>query len=602
MDIVEMPAVVPADPQANATDLLVDRVKQSPTGVLFGIQRGDSWGEVSTIEFYQQVVALAKGFVAAGVAPGDRVGFMCRTRYEWTLVDFAMWFAGGVLVPIYETSAPSQIEWIVSDSGATEIIFETEEMKARFDEVAASLPNIKATWTIESGALDALVEQGAAVADEEIDRRRSIATGKDIATLIYTSGSTGKPKGCVLTHSNFVELCRNTQVSLKTVINEEASTLLFITTAHIFARFISVLCVTAGVKVGHQPDTKLLLPAMQSFRPTFLLAVPRVFEKVYNTAEQKAEAGGKGNIFRAAARAAVAYSKAQDAGHIPLGLRIKFAVLDRLVLSKLREAMGGQVKYAVSGSAPLGDRLGHFYKALHLKVLEGYGLTETTAPATVNRPEKFKIGTVGPVLPGVSVKIGAEGEIMVKGINVFDGYWNNAAATADTFEDGWFKTGDVGNFDADGYLTITGRKKELIVTAGGKNVAPSYLEDPIRADPLIGQVVVVGDKKPYISALITLDSEMLPMWLANNKLDPNLSLAEAAKLPAVLAQVQAAVDRANAKVSRAESIRKFTILPVEFTEASGHLTPKMSIKRNIIMQDFASDVEAMYTHEDLPGD
>jgi long-chain acyl-CoA synthetase len=602
VDIVEMPAVVPADPQANATDLLVDRVKQSPTGVLFGIQRGDSWVEVSTIEFYQQVVALAKGFVAAGVAPGDRVGFMCRTRYEWTLVDFAMWFAGGVLVPIYETSAPSQIEWIVSDSGATEIIFETEEMKSRFDEVSSSLPNIKATWTIESGALDALVEQGAAVADEEIDRRRSIATGKDIATLIYTSGSTGKPKGCVLTHSNFVELCRNTQVSLKTVINEDASTLLFITTAHIFARFISVLCVTAGVKVGHQPDTKLLLPAMQSFRPTFLLAVPRVFEKVYNTAEQKAEAGGKGNIFRAAARAAVAYSKAQDAGHIPLGLRIKFAVLDRLVLSKLREAMGGRVKYAVSGSAPLGDRLGHFYKALHLKVLEGYGLTETTAPATVNRPEKFKIGTVGPVLPGVSVKIGTEGEIMVKGINVFDGYWNNAAATADTFEDGWFKTGDVGNFDADGYLTITGRKKELIVTAGGKNVAPSYLEDPIRADPLIGQVVVVGDKKPYISALVTLDSEMLPMWLANNKLDPNLSIADAAKLPAVIAQVQAAVDRANAKVSRAESIRKFTILPVEFTEASGHLTPKMSIKRNIIMQDFASDVEAMYTHEDLPGD
>jgi long-chain acyl-CoA synthetase len=602
VDIVEMPAVVPADPQANATDLLVDRVKQSPTGVLFGIQRGDSWVEVSTIEFYQQVVALAKGFVAAGVAPGDRVGFMCRTRYEWTLVDFAMWFAGGVLVPIYETSAPSQIEWIVSDSGATEIIFETEEMKSRFDEVSSSLPNIKATWTIESGALDALVEQGAAVADEEIDRRRSIATGKDIATLIYTSGSTGKPKGCVLTHSNFVELCRNTQVSLKTVINEDASTLLFITTAHIFARFISVLCVTAGVKVGHQPDTKLLLPAMQSFRPTFLLAVPRVFEKVYNTAEQKAEAGGKGNIFRAAARAAVAYSKAQDAGHIPLGLRIKFAVLDRLVLSKLREAMGGRVKYAVSGSAPLGDRLGHFYKALHLKVLEGYGLTETTAPATVNRPEKFKIGTVGPVLPGVSVKIGTEGEIMVKGINVFDGYWNNAAATADTFEDGWFKTGDVGNFDADGYLTITGRKKELIVTAGGKNVAPSYLEDPIRADPLIGQVVVVGDKKPYISALVTLDSEMLPMWLANNKLDPNLSISDAAKLPAVIAQVQAAVDRANAKVSRAESIRKFTILPVEFTEASGHLTPKMSIKRNIIMQDFASDVEAMYTHEDLPGD
>jgi long-chain acyl-CoA synthetase len=362
------------------------------------------------------------------------------------------------------------------------------------------------------------------------------------------------------------------------------------------------LCVTSGVKVGHQPDTKLLLPALQSFQPTFLLAVPRVFEKVYNSAEQKAEAGGKGKIFRAAARAAVAYSKAEDAGHIPLRLRLKFAVLDRLVLSKLRAAMGGRVKYAVSGSAPLGDRLGHFYKSLHLKVLEGYGLTETTAPATVNRPEKFKIGTVGPVLPGVSVKIASDGEIMVKGINVFDGYWNNAQATAEAFEDGWFKTGDIGAFDSDGYLTITGRKKEIIVTAGGKNVAPSYLEDPIRADPLIGQVVVVGDKKPYISALVTLDGEMLPMWLTNNKLNPTMTVVEASKHPAVLAQVQAAIDRANAKVSRAESIRKFTILPLEFTESSGHLTPKMSIKRNIIMQDFSNEIEAMYAHEDLPGD
>lgn len=602
MDKVEMPAVVPADPNANATELLLARVEKSPMSPLFGVQRGDTWVDVTALEFYQQVIALAKGFVAAGIQPGDRVGLMCRTRFEWSLIDFAMWFAGGVLVPIYETSAPSQIEWIVSDSGAVAIMFETDEMRARFTEISTNVPAIRNQWIIDSGAIDELSVQGVSVADEEIERRRLIATGKDIATLIYTSGSTGRPKGCVLTHSNFVELCRNTSVSLATVVNEEASTLLFITTAHIFARFISVLCVTAGVKVGHQPDTKLLLPALQSFRPTFLLAVPRVFEKVYNSAEQKAEAGGKGNIFRAAARAAVAYSKAQDAGHIPLGLKLKFAVLDRLVLSKLRAAMGGRVKYAVSGSAPLGDRLGHFYKALHLKVLEGYGLTETTAPATVNRPEKFKIGTVGTVLPGVSIKIGADGEIMVKGINVFDGYWNNAEATAETFDNGWFKTGDIGTFDDEGYLTITGRKKEIIVTAGGKNVAPSYLEDPIRSDPLIGQVVVVGDKKPYISALITLDSEMLPMWLANNKLDPSMSVDDASAHPAVLAQIQNAIDRANAKVSRAESIRKFTILPMEFTEATGHLTPKMSIKRAVIMKDFANEIEAMYAHEDLPGD
>ena len=602
MDLSSMPAVVPADPQANCTQLLLDRVNETPDHPIFAIPAGEGWRDVSATEFYEQVYSLAKGFVAAGIKPGDRVGLMCRTRYEWSLIDFAMWFAGGVLVPIYETSAPDQIQWIVSDSGAVAVMFETAEMHARFNIIHGTVPHVHTTWTIEGNSLESLVEIGRDVADEEIERRRQIATGKDIATLIYTSGSTGRPKGCVLTHSNFVELCRNTTVALSEVINTEASMLLFITTAHIFARFISLLAVTGGVRVGHQPDTTKLLPALQTFQPTFLLAVPRVFEKVYNSAEQKAEAGGKGNIFRAAARTAVEYSKAEDAGHIPLGLRFKFAVLDRLVLSKLRAALGGRVKYAVSGSAPLGSRLGHFYKALHVKVLEGYGLTETTAPATVNRPEKFKIGTVGPAMPGVDIRIAADGEVLVRGINVFDGYWKNEKATAETFDGDWFKTGDIGSIDEDGYLTITGRKKELIVTAGGKNVAPSYLEDPIRSDPLVGQVVVVGDQKPYISALITLDSEMLPVWLANNKLDAGMSLAEAATNPRVTAQVQAAIDRANARVSRAESIRKFVILPIEFTEASGHLTPKMSIKRAVIMKDFATEIEGLYDHEDQPGD
>ena len=602
MDLSSMPAVVPADPQSNCTQLLLDRVNETPDQPIFAIPQAEGWRDVSATEFYEQVYALAKGFVAAGIKPGDRVGLMCRTRYEWTLIDFAMWFAGGVLVPIYETSAPDQIQWIVSDSGAVAVMFETAEMHARFNTIHATVPHVHTTWTIEGSSLESLVDIGRDVADEEIERRRQIATGKDIATLIYTSGSTGRPKGCVLTHSNFVELCRNTTVALSEVINTEASMLLFITTAHIFARFISLLAITGGVRVGHQPDTTKLLPALQTFQPTFLLAVPRVFEKVYNSAEQKAEAGGKGNIFRAAARAAVDYSKAEDAGHIPLGLRLKFAVLDRLVLSKLRAALGGRVKYAVSGSAPLGSRLGHFYKALHVKVLEGYGLTETTAPATVNRPEKFKIGTVGPAMPGVDIRIATDGEVLVRGINVFDGYWKNEKATAETFDGDWFKTGDIGSIDEDGYLTITGRKKELIVTAGGKNVAPSYLEDPIRSDPLVGQVVVVGDQKPYISALITLDSEMLPVWLANNKLDAGMSLAEAATNPTVVAQVQAAIDRANARVSRAESIRKFAILPIEFTESSGHLTPKMSIKRAVIMKDFATEIEGLYDHEDQPGD
>ena len=374
-----------------------------------------------------------------------------------------------------------------------------------------------------------------------------------------------------------------------------ASTLLFITTAHIFARFIAVLAVHAGVRVGHQPDTKQLLPSLGSFKPTFLLAVPRVFEKVYNVSEQKAEAGGKGKIFRSAADTAVAYSKAKEAGKVPFGLKVKFALFDRLVYGKLRHAMGGNVKYAVSGSAPLGPRLGHFYHALGITILEGYGLTETTAPATVNLATKSKIGTVGPALPGVSVRIADDGEIEVKGINVFKEYWKNPEATAETFDGDWFKTGDLGSFDADGFLTITGRKKEIIVTAGGKNVAPAALEDPIRANPLVGQVVVVGDKKPFISALITLDPEMLPVWLNNNDEDAGMSVEEATGNAAVLAEVQRAIDAANENVSRAESIRKFTILSTELTEASGHLTPKLSIKRNVILEDFAGEIEAMYS-------
>jgi long-chain acyl-CoA synthetase len=601
VNVYEVPALVPADPQANTTDLLLDRVRLTPDGALFSVPEGAGWRDITSSEFLAQVRALAKGFIASGIKPGQRVGLMCKTRYEWTLIDFAMWFAGAALVPVYETSAPSQIQWILEDSEAVALIVETDDHLTRFEEVRSGLPAIHAVWHIDGGSLTELVTLGQGVSDGEVEERRTSLVGSDLATLIYTSGSTGKPKGCVLTHSNFVELCRNAQARIPEVVNPNSTTLLFITTAHIFARFISILCVEGGVKVGHQPDTKQLLPAMQSFRPTFLLAVPRVFEKVYNSAEQKAEASGRGAIFRKAAAVAVDYSKADLAGHVPLGLKLQFMLYDRLVLSKLRTALGGRVKYAVSGSAPLGDRLGHFYHALGMIILEGYGLTETTAPATINPPAKFKIGTVGPAIPGVSLRLGPDDEVEVKGINVFAGYWKNEAATAETFDGDWFKTGDIGSFDADGYLTITGRKKEILVTAGGKNVAPAFLEDPIRADPLIGQVVVVGDAKPFISALVTLDPEMLPMWLANNKLDTTLTLAEAAEHPAVISAVQAAIDRANERVSRAESIRKFKILPVEWTEASGHLTPKMSIKRHVIEHDFADAIESMYAHQHLPG-
>ncbi|MEV1130655.1 long-chain fatty acid--CoA ligase [Agromyces sp. NPDC049794] len=595
----ETPALVPADPEANTTDLLVQRVAATPDSVLFSLPTGDGgWKPVTTREFHQQVVALAKGLVASGIEPGDKIGLMAKTSYEWTLIDFATWFAGAVLVPIYETSSPAQVKWNLGDSGSIALIVETPDHFARFDEVHPELPAIRNVWQIDLGDLDKLVAAGAEVTDEEIERRRNLAVGADIATLIYTSGSTGKPKGCVLTHSNFVELSRNSAVALKEVVLDPngASTLLFITTAHVFARFISVLCVHAGVRVGHQPDTKQLLPSLGSFKPTFLLAVPRVFEKVYNVSEQKAEAGGKGKIFRAAADTAVAHSTAKETGaKIPLGLKLKFALFDRLVYGKLRAAMGGNVKYAVSGSAPLGPRLGHFYHSLGIVILEGYGLTETTAPATVNLATKSKIGTVGPALPGVGVRIADDGEIEVKGINVFKEYWKNPEATAESFDGEWFKTGDIGSFDSDGFLSITGRKKEIIVTAGGKNVAPAALEDPIRANPLVGQVVVVGDKKPFISALITLDPEMLPVWLNNNDEDAGMSVDDAAKNPAVLAEVQRAIDAANENVSRAESIRKFTILPTELTEASGHLTPKLSIKRNVILEDFAGEIEAMYS-------
>ncbi|MGX1792101.1 AMP-dependent synthetase/ligase [Microbacterium sp. NPDC055312] len=592
----EVPAIVPADPEGNVSDLLAERVKKTPDLALFSVPEGDGWRDISAKDFETAVVALAKGFVAAGIQPGEKVGFIAKTTYDWTLVDFALFYAGAVMVPIYETSSPAQIQWIMEDSGATALIVESAEHFTRADEVRGDLPLVREIWQMHLGAIDTLTARGAEVDDAEIERRRGIAVGSDIATLIYTSGSTGRPKGCVLTHSNFVELSRNSAKALDEVVSAPgASTLLFITTAHVFARFISILAVHSGVRTGHQPDTKQLLPALGSFKPTFLLAVPRVFEKVYNSAEQKAEAGGKGKIFRAAAAAAIEHSTLREEGKpIPFGLRMKFALFNKLVYGKLREAMGGNVAYAVSGSAPLGARLGHFFHSLGVVILEGYGLTETTAPATVNLAHKSKIGTVGPALPGVGVRLADDGEIEVRGINVFKEYWNNPEATEAAFDDGWFRTGDIGSFDSEGFLTITGRKKEIIVTAGGKNVSPAMLEDPIRSNPIVSQVVVLGDQKPFISALVTLDSEMLPTWLANNGLPGDMSLSEASRNPAVREEVQRAVDRANKMVSRAESIRKFTILPVEWTEASGHLTPKMSIKRNVILDDFADAITEIY--------
>jgi long-chain acyl-CoA synthetase len=591
-----VPLAVEPDVNANATDLLIDRVQATPDAALFAVPDGvGGWSDISAADFLARVRALAKGLIASGIRPGDAVGLMCRTRYEWTLVDFATWFAGALLVPVYETSSPAQVQWNLSDSGAVALILETPDHFARFDEVHADLPDVAHVWQIDLGDLDKLAAAGVDVDDDELERRRTAAGPDDLATIIYTSGTTGRPRGCMLTHANFVETSRNAAHAMSDVVAPGSSTLLFITTAHVFARFIAVMSVHAGVRVGHQADTKQLLPSLASFKPSFLLAVPRVFEKVYNSAEQKAETGGKGAIFRRAVAVAIAHSKALDEGSVPLGLRLRFALFDRLVYSKLRKAMGGNIRYAVSGSAPLGTRLGHFFRSLDIRILEGYGLTETTAPASVNLVSKFKIGTVGPALPGVSIRTDDDGEIFIKGENVFAGYWNDPEGTAEVLHEGWFRTGDLGSLDADGYLTITGRKKEIIVTAGGKNVAPAVLEDPIRANPLVAQVVVVGDQKPFISALVTLDTEMLPVWLNNAGEAADMPLAEAAEHPKVLAEIQRAVDEANTAVSRAESIRKFIVLPLELTEQSGHLTPKMSVKRAIVLKDFAPQISDLYT-------
>lgn len=589
------PMIVPADPKLTTSGLLVERVKQTPDKPLFSKLEGDDkWSDVTSKEFEQEVIAVAKGLVAKGLKPGEMIGFMGKTHYDWTLIDFAIWYAGAIMVPIYDTSSAKQLEWILSDSGSAAMISQYAEHDARVQEVIGQLPNVRFNMCLEKGAIAELIEAGKGIADSEIEKLRNLAKPSDIATLIYTSGSTGKPKGVVLTHSNFVDLSRNSYQALNELL-VDASTVLFITLAHVFARFISVLSIHAGVKIGHQPDTSKLTIALGSFKPTFLLAVPRVFEKVYNAAEQKTEGEGKGKIFRAAAEVAIKHSEALETGKIPFGLKLKFKLFDKLVYGKLRALLGGNVKFAVSGSAPLGHRLSHFYRSLGVVILEGYGLTETTAPVTINRPNLYKIGTVGPALPGCGMRIAADGEVETTGINIFREYWKNPEGTADAFtEDGWFKTGDIGSIDADGYLTITGRKKEIIITAGGKNIAPAQLEDPVRAHPLVSQIVVVGDRKPFVSALITLDAEMLPTWLKNNGEDQNISVAEASKLAKVQEAIQEAVNRANAEVSRAESIRKFIILEHDFTELSGHLTPKLSIKRHVILEDFKETIEGLY--------
>lgn len=584
-----------APDHGSAARLLGDRVRLTPDRPILAQRHGDTWTTFTAAETLARVRGIAKGFVAAGLEPGAHVAILSRTRLEWTLVDFAVWTAGLVSVPVYETSSPDQVRWILSDSESVAIVVEQEEHARRVASIAPDLPSLGQHWTIDGGGLDDLTRLGEDVTDDELDARTANVHGHDDATIIYTSGSTGRPKGCVLRHDNFTATVEGASEAMPEVVADGASTLLFIPLAHVFARFIAAMSVSAGVLVGHEPDTKDLMRAVSTFKPTFLLAVPRVFEKIYNSAEQKADLGGKGRIFRAAADTAVAHSEALAAGRVPFLLGLKFKLFDRLVYAKLRDALGGRVGYAVSGSAPLSPRLSHFFRSIGVLILEGYGLTETTAPATVNRARELRIGTVGRALPGIEVRIADDGEILIRGVNVFDRYWRNDEATEQAFADGWFRTGDLGQLDADGVLTVTGRAKELIVTASGKNVAPAPLEDGIREHPLIGQVVVVGEGKPFVAALVTLDREMLPGWCESRGITPALSGHEAAYDERVLSAVQEAIDAANGRVSRAESVRSFTILDTDLTEASGHLTPKLTIKRSVILKDFAADIDHIYS-------
>jgi long-chain acyl-CoA synthetase len=599
-----IPALTEIADGASLADVVFRRAESEPgSTVIRRRSAGGGWQNVTAGAFAAEVRALAKGLVAAGIEPGDRIGLMSRTRYEWTLIDYAIWTAGAVTVPVYETSSADQVEWIISDSGARAVFAEADRHAELIGSVRDRLPDLQEIWRVDN--LAALAGGGngpgaSQVTDAQLDRRRGARQAGDLATIIYTSGTTGRPKGCELSHRNLLADVRNAVAGALPEVFEiaDGSTLLFLPLAHSFARIIQVGCLESGAILGHWPDASTLAEGLPEFRPTFLLAVPRVFEKVFNTAQQQASASGaKNRIFQAAVSTAVAWSRSQDeARGTGLSLRLRHGLFDRLVYGRLRAAVGGQVQYAVSGGAPLGERLGHFFRGAGLTVLEGYGLTETSAAAAVNKPTRNKIGTVGQPLPGVSIRIGDDGEILIKGPNVFPGYWHNKAATAEVLgDDGWLSTGDLGELDDEGFLRVTGRKKELIVTAGGKNVSPAVLEDRLRAHPLVSQCMVVGDGRPFIACLVTLDPESLEHWKQQHGRPATATVAELAADPELIAEIQGAVDEANKAVSRAESIRKFAILAVDFTEETGHLTPSLKVKRSVVAADFAAQIEALYS-------
>jgi long-chain acyl-CoA synthetase len=599
-----IPALADIPVTATLTDAVADRAGSTPDAVVIRRRlESGQWSDVTARRFNDEVRELAKGVIAAGILAGDRVGVMSRTSYEWTLIDYALWAAGAVTVPVYETSSAEQVQWILSDSGARGVFAETDAHAASITSVKDDLPDLENIWLID--AIGALTAGGSDVGDDQLDQRMTARTAADLATIIYTSGTTGRPKGCELTHRNLLSGARNAAQGAVHELFEIAgsSTLLFLPLAHSFARIIQVACIEGGAVLEHWPDSSTLALGLPEARPLFLLAVPRVFEKLFNAAQQRASASGlRSRIFGAAADTAIAYSRAMPAAAdaadhgVGASLRLRHAIFDRLVYAKLRDAVGGRVRYAVSGGAPLGERLGHFFRGVGITVLEGYGLTETSAAAIVNRPSRNKIGTVGLPIPGTSVRIADDGEILIAGPVVFGGYWHNEAATREALDqDGWLHTGDIGSLDDEGFLSVTGRKKELIVTAGGKNVAPAVLEDRLRAHPLVSQCMVVGDNRPFIGCLITVDLEAFAFWKQQHGKPEEATVADLADDPDLHAELQAAVNEANNAVSRAESIRKFRILDTDFTEESGHLTPSLKVKRSVVSRDYAKEIEALYS-------
>ncbi|MEV0073723.1 MULTISPECIES: long-chain fatty acid--CoA ligase [unclassified Amycolatopsis] len=590
------PAGKPVTDDENLADVVWANAERFSDVVSFRRQVEGTWLDVTAKDFADQVAAVAKGLIAAGIGHGDRVALMSKTRYEWTLIDFAIWAAGAVTVPIYETSSPEQVHWILSDSAAKAVLVETDTHHGSVDAIRDRLTTLRHTWQIEgaSPAVDELTALGAEVTDEDLHARRREVSAGELATIVYTSGTTGRPKGVELTHRNLLAEIRADIEAFPELMEQGNSLLCFLPLAHILARAIAVTALSARVTLGHTPDVKNLVADLGTFRPTFVVAVPRVFEKVYNSAKQKAHSEGKGKIFDAAEATAVEYSQATDKGSVSFGLRAKHLVFDKLVYSKLRAALGGRCVAAVSGGAPLGVRLAHFFRGIGVPVFEGYGLTETSAAAAVSTKTAFRVGTVGKPVAGTSVRIAEDGEILLKGSVVFGAYYNNAAATAESLTDGWFHTGDLGELDDEGFLKITGRKKEIIVTAGGKNVAPSGLEDTMKASPLISQAMVVGDQRPFIAALVTIDEEFFPSWKTQHGKPAQATVSDLAADQDLLKEIQTAVDEANKQVSHAEAIKKFTVLAKDFTEANGEITPSLKLKRNVVNKNYASDIEALY--------